>query len=330
MANNNRNSTIDIIKAVLIILIILTHYSWTVEQRQNVVFPLVIDMAVPIFMFLSGYVGAISFDKRGVDSLEKAYSFQQIIHKFIRYTIPYLFFLVVEFLIPTINKPKGSKSELLKWIINGAEGPGSYYYPILVQLIFLFPLIYFIIFRNHKYGIWICLLINLMYELLKWSYDMGVYCYRLLIFRYIFILAFGIHMYRGSIHKSTSIALVVLGGIFIVLTRYEIYSPRIITFWTGTSCLADMWIIPLISFIVKKVKIHLYPLEMIGRASYNIFFVQMIYYSIDRTKLSLSIKSWIIELIIGVVICLVVGIVFFEIESRITRLFIKNLHIKES
>ena len=144
MVNNNRNSTIDIIKAVSIILIIITHYSWTVEQRQNVVFPLVIDMAVPIFMFLSGYVGAMSFDKKGVDSLAKAYSLHQIVHKYIRYTIPYLIFLVVEFLIPTITKPKGSKSEMLKWIINGAEGPGSYYYPILVQLIFLFPLIYLI------------------------------------------------------------------------------------------------------------------------------------------------------------------------------------------
>jgi len=327
MANNNRNSTIDIIKAVLIILIIITHYSWTVEQRQNVVFPLVIDMAVPIFMFLSGYVGAMSFDKKGVDSLAKAYSLHQIIHKYIRYTIPYLIFLVVEFLIPTITKPKWSKSEMLKWIINGAEGPGSYYYPILVQLIFLFPLIYFIICRNNKYGLWLCLLINLIYELLKWSYNMGDFCYRLLVFRYIFVLAFGIYMYRGSINILTSIVLTVLGGAFIVLTRYGIYSPRIINLWTGTSCIAVMWVIPLVAFAVKKISVTLYPIEIVGRASYNIFFVQMIYYSIDRSGLTNSIGSWKLELLIGIAVCLILGTVFYFIESNITKILIIKLKV---
>ena len=327
MAKNNRNSTIDIIKAFLIILIILTHYSWTVEQRQNVVFPLVIDMAVPIFMFLSGYVGAISFDKKGVDSLAKAYSLHQIIHKFIRYTIPYLIFLVVEFLIPTINKPKGSKSEMLKWIINGAEGPGSYYYPILVQLIFLFPLIYFIICRDNKYGLWLCLLINLIYELLKWSYNMGDFCYRLLVFRYIFVLAFGIYMYKGSINILTSIVLTVFGGAFIVLTRYGIYSPRIINLWSGTSCIAVMWVIPLVAFAVKKINVTLYPIEIVGRASYNIFFVQMIYYSIDRSGLTNSIGSWKLELLIGIAVCLIIGTVFYFIESKITKILIKKLNV---
>lgn len=327
MVNNNRNSTIDIIKAVSIILIIITHYSWTVEQRQNVVFPLVIDMAVPIFMFLSGYVGAMSFDKKGVDSLAKAYSLHQIIHKFLRYTIPYLIFLVVEFLIPTITKPKGSKSEMLKWIINGAEGPGSYYYPILVQLIFLFPLIYFIICRNNKYGLWICLLINLIYELLKWSYNMGDFCYRLLVFRYIFVLAFGIYMYKGSINILTSIVLTVLGGAFIVLTRYGIYSPRIINLWTGTSCIAVMWVIPLVAFAVKKISVTLYPIEIVGRASYNIFFAQMIYYSIDRSGLTNSIGSWKLELLIGIAVCLILGTVFYFIESKITKILIIKLKV---
>ena len=56
----------------------------------------------------------------------------------------------------------------------------------------------------------------------------------------------------------------------------------------------------------------------------------MIYYSLDRTKISLTINSWIIELMIGVVICLVFGVVFFEIESRLTRLLVKKLYIKEN
>lgn len=51
--NSSRNNTLDILKGIAIISIIITHFAWTASQRMNILFPYYINMAVPIFMFVS-------------------------------------------------------------------------------------------------------------------------------------------------------------------------------------------------------------------------------------------------------------------------------------
>ena len=66
MTNNTHNHTIDVIKGLAIILVLITHYNWTADQRQFVLFPYVIDMAIPIFMIITGFVYANSLRRGGV------------------------------------------------------------------------------------------------------------------------------------------------------------------------------------------------------------------------------------------------------------------------
>lgn len=60
-----RNNSLDFLKGISIIFIIITHFSWTNLERLSFGFPFWIDMAVPIFMLVSGYTQALSCEKNG-------------------------------------------------------------------------------------------------------------------------------------------------------------------------------------------------------------------------------------------------------------------------
>lgn len=149
---NERNHTIDFLKGLAIILIVITHFEWTSKEIRNFTFPYIINMAVPIFMIITGYVYSMSYDKKNVEHLEDAYSLRLIVPKIIRYTLPFLFIVIWEIIDPRIPMHFNKKLDALQWFLDGTVGKGSYYYPIMIQLVFVFPLIYFVIKKKMSGG----------------------------------------------------------------------------------------------------------------------------------------------------------------------------------
>lgn len=49
-----RDIAIDYLKTICMILIIITHYSWTMLDRERYLFPYWIDLAVPVLMIITG------------------------------------------------------------------------------------------------------------------------------------------------------------------------------------------------------------------------------------------------------------------------------------
>ena len=146
MDKEERNHTIDVLKGVCIIFVIITHCNFSDSQRLWLLFPFWIDMAVPIFMFVSGYLWALSYKKHKLNDLKSCYNRELIIKKLFRFILPFLIaFFVEETLLIIYNKSFGIKNFLLDFICGGV-GPGSYYTPLMIQLILLFPLIYIYIY----------------------------------------------------------------------------------------------------------------------------------------------------------------------------------------
>lgn len=54
---------------------------------------------------------------------------------------------------------------------------------------------------------------------------------------------------------------------------------------------------------------------IIGRASYHICLFQMAYFGVLKLRLSTTWYSYIIHILI----CLIVGVIFYYIESKVTR-----------
>ena len=53
---------IDYLKTISILMVIFTHYEWA--EKGNPFFTLVIAMAVPIFMIVSGYNMTMSYTRK--------------------------------------------------------------------------------------------------------------------------------------------------------------------------------------------------------------------------------------------------------------------------
>ena len=141
----------------------------------------------------------------------------------------------------------------LSLFLQGGIGAGSYYYPVMMQFIFLFPIIFFIVKKYLFKGLLICLGMSAVYELLHWAYGMSESCYRLIALRYIFVIAFGVFLnYKDqcddktkNIFKKFLIASFIIGTFFIWLTCYTGYRPVILVHWTRVSFVGSMYFAPI-------------------------------------------------------------------------------------
>ncbi len=119
---HSRNHFLDILKAAAILCILITHFHWTDQQRLNLLFPFWIDMAVPVFMVISGHVNACSSRRDGISSLQEAYALERIRKKLLRYLVPFGYAYLVESILISIFSASVNKWSLLyEWIRGGTD-----------------------------------------------------------------------------------------------------------------------------------------------------------------------------------------------------------------
>lgn len=322
---DQRNYFVDLLKGICICFVIITHFSWTGRERLVLGFPFWIDMAVPIFMVISGYVNALSFEKKNAFSFGKAYSVREILPKIMRYTIPFAAAWLLERIVLLFGSGWHSLSEIVMSFVRGGYGPGSYYYPVMMQLVFLFPIIYFVVKKHRGKGIALCGAANFIYEFLRIAYYVNDDCNRLLIFRYIFLISCGcgIALEIGKDHRIMYAAAALAGAGYLFLVSYTAYSPVIFTFWTTTSMICAFYIAPVCGLLLKRFgsisakgiqKIVMIP----GKASYHIFLVQMVWYWALELVGS-QIESRAMALLTDIAVCIAGGIIFYYVESPVNK-----------
>lgn len=136
---------IDFIKGICIIFVITTHCNWENTERSKLLFPFWIDLAVPVFMIISGYTYAVSYKKNNINSIGDAYLAENIINKILRFTIPFSIIFIIEHIIYFLQNKQSYSNNILDFInlfLIGGSGPGSYYYPVMIQFIFVYPIIF--------------------------------------------------------------------------------------------------------------------------------------------------------------------------------------------
>lgn len=326
---NKRYHSIDFVKGILILCVIITHYAWQNHERLKLLFPFWVDMAVPLFMVISGFVYAKSFQKTNATTIDKAYTLDSILKKAIRYSVPFcIIFLVEEIILSVALGVRHNPLQMVNAFLNGGYGPGSYYYPLMMQFIFFFPVIYAIIRKYNFKGLLLCGFINLLYEVLKTSYGFPEGSYRLLVFRYTLLIAYGCYMATDNYvrRKKLSVICVVTGVIYIVFSKYFHIVPPITRFWTGTSMWACLYIIPLAKPILLN-NCRNRVVESLGRASYHIFLAQMVYYGCYCADFVYnSVPNRWLQLAINLVACILGGMLFYWLETPISNYVSKKAY----
>ena len=327
---------IDIYKCVAVLFVIITHYKWQDSERLTFLFPFWVKMAVPMFMLITGYVFAYSSEKKSV-SLSESYNPIEILVKWLRYILPFLPIYVFILLVRIVAKNEYfTIPEIIIDFISGGDGRGSYYVPILIQLTLFIPLIRWIVKKNPYLGISVCFFVNILYEIIKNIIHMNPDLYRIVSFRYIFIVSLGcLLFYKKSFSLLEKILLIlsgIAGGVFIYVFDYTVLEPHIFTQATDTSCLAVLLILPIFAFLFKFKKIHNKVLQKIGSSSYGIFLIQMAFYYGPHSILYRYVKNVFIEIPVILIICCSVGILYQYINNKffqITVLKLKNYYTSQ-
>jgi peptidoglycan/LPS O-acetylase OafA/YrhL len=193
----NRNSCLDILKGICILMVVLTHYNWTGDETLKLLFPFWVAMAVPVFIIISGYVYTLSYERNGISEMSGCYGYRFVANKLIRYLIPYSAVCIIDLAVMILNKSVNPWGVLVSFF-DGGQGPGSYYTPIMIQFIFVFPFVFQIIKKWDFNGVVICFFLNVFYEVLQRCLLITGTTYRLLLFRYLFLMGVGCYICIGK------------------------------------------------------------------------------------------------------------------------------------
>lgn len=321
-AKKQRIDFLDYVKAICVIMVIITHYDWT--DKTSPAFTMFINMAVPVFMIVSGYNFAMSNRKKAEGRLGKMYGWNMMKPKLIRFLVPFFTICMIEIALLAFED---KNIHPLRIFLLGGYGPGSYYVPIMLQLLVIFPIIYILVQRNAKVGLAVAGAANLLFEIAVEVFEIEKYYYRLSIGRYLLLIAFGCYLYLHPEHRVKRyqmMTMFLIGLAYIVAVFGFDQEFGLFGYWKTTAMPVAFYIFPIVILLFRKFYHSTIPgvggrtLLMIGQASYHIFLVQMVYYHFDLGG-SIMQAAWYIAVPFNILISVTAGLAFFEMDKYFIR-----------
>lgn len=348
--DNRKTSTrlmaIDYLKAIAAILVIINH-SLTNIQQLKVGGPFWISMAVPIFMIVSGFTYSMSARRRKLESFKDYFDRDILVKRISRFMTPFLIIFVLEILLQSIV-PLSFQSESMKrsipvlasFLIGGA-GPGSYYIPVLLQFVFVFPIIYSSYRKSPVKTVAIFFSIQLAFDILTNLLNIPGSIYRLLIFRYLSLIVMGIVLFfnrKELIKRIRFVAFFSIASIvYAFIVNYTSYKPVVFTFWTKTALPMVFFAFSIVIWGMKVLEIKKRNwisgiASLVGKASFHIFLTQKLLFGFGLNKFFRIINFNILASTIGaVILSSILGIAFYCLEGAIRKIAIdyRNKDLKK-
>ena len=329
----SRSAQLDIFKLILIISVIIIHSNTYLHLRIEKTIPFVyfIQLAVPMFMVMSGYTFALSYSK--LENPRDYYKFNRIVPRIIRFLVP---IVVTDLAYLAARIISGQTADMIKPAITLNFGPGSYYFMLIIELLLIFPLVYAIVAKWGGYGVVVCIAINIVSELLSACLNMSAYWYARNIFEYFACIGLGcyiLHLYFTKKEKKIwlYVCSAIVGLVWITYTQYGVIQNSLFSrnLAYGLPVAFYVWIIVLVVTEIrcerKNKGIRVF--AEFGRASFHILCVQMIWFtslSTIREKLPFILPS-VYFMPISIVVCVLFGYAFYKIDavvqSRVSKLF---------
>lgn len=309
----------DILKAFAILFVIITHTNFMNIYRRNIFCMFFINMAVPMFMLVTGFNYSNSLENTKISEVKNI-----IIKRIKRLTIPFLIILCIEWIF---NIGNIKSHHFLTAFINGGVGPGSYYYPVMLQIIVLYPIIYWTLRKYNKYGlIGICGL-QFLFELICAIVNIDLYVYRILALRYLSPIALGTWLVvkKEKISENQLLLMEIIGINFITIlicsNNTIDYYPFV--YWSKTSLLTYLYIFPIFAYLYYRFKDDeiknkfINGFTYIGKSSWHIFLIQMLYFAIINSEYKNTVSFWIIP--ISIFVCVILGVLFYKFEKLLKK-----------
>lgn len=319
MTEGSRIEFLDYLKAVCVLMVIITHYEWT--DKTSPFFTMLINMAVPVFMIISGYNFAMSNRRKADGKLGKMYGWDMMKPKLVRFLVPFFVVCLIEIVLLMMED---REIHPLRIFLLGAYGPGSYYVPVMLQLLVIFPIIYILVARNAKLGLTVAGIANLLFEIAVKVFEIDKYYYRLSIGRYLLLIAFGCYLYLHPEHrvKRYQMAAMFLVGLAYLVAVFG-FDRELLLFgyWKTTAMPVAFYIFPIVILLFRRFYHSRIPgyfgmlLTWIGKASYHIFLTQMVYYHFELGGAIMQ-AEWYIAVPFNILVSVPAGLAFYELDNR--------------
>ena len=315
--------TFDYIKGLSILFVILTHCINS-QMHQYSLFCLWGDMAVPIFILIQifhAYKKGLGKSKHDLGRIYK------------RVLRP---FLVIQVLLFALMVVGGGKFSTLcsEFIESGGQGAGSYYVWIYVQFALILPWVAPLLSKMNKLSLLIVMImLSEALEILCSEIQIASWLYRLLMFRYVFLIYCGIELLRdGIVISKSTMALSIISAAAILVFNYTDMDMQPFFFKTGWKVFhwpCYFFVSGLLLYLLVKsfdymkqefAKIHSIITDM-GKFSYEIFLFQMVFFfflAYVRNRLGSIQDTWVFDilvLIISPIICVFPVLIYKKLKT---------------
>ena len=312
---------IDFIKASAIVAVIILH-SLPAPMLYTIFAPFHIWHAVPIFLVIAGMNSSLSRAGTGKFVFLKEYASEKLVKYFQKIIVPFVIIWLFEIVVMACTK-KITPGKIVYTFFAGGMGPGSYFTPVFMQHLMIFPVILWIKNKlplHNQYAIAGCfLLISLLLEWMCIVLAVPEWLYRLLYVRYLFAAFLGSCLVSYGFGKAMMLLLTVSGIAYIGCVSYCKFNlPIMYPSWGFQHAPAYFYTVFLIFCLW-----HLYPffqrldtvIILIGKATYHIFLLQMVWFKMAAHAVQGFIPHVSIYVMINVGICLLLGCLFFNLQQ---------------
>lgn len=328
VAQKKRYNFIDFIKTISIIMVLITHTNISSYTRNKYNFQYSIDMAVPLFMIITGFTYTLSYRSRTILGIREWFFSKNFIDKLLRITPSFLIILLLEITYAHIYYGYSYSQILADIFAYGAYGQGGYYYWVLLQIVIAFPFMLYILNKDYIGGSIMLLSVQLLSEILIQANDINVAVYRLMFIRYIVFVWLGITLFYYR-DKLKILPLMLLAG-WSLLYLYSVchgwVSVSLFAYWTGTSMPTAfypfLFVVLCYIYYDKIIKNDIVDkiFKTIGQSTYHIFLIQMLYYFTPISNNLINALGIKIALVINITSCLFFGVIFFKAEEKIRKI----------
>jgi len=328
---------IDILKAFAIITVVLLH---TFLEGFFLRFgsPYYLWHAIPIFIVIAGFTGAYAYKRYGSTTLKQCYDPLLIIGRFKRLLIPFFLCWIIEIIIVyNISTDRLDLVSVIPNFMTGGFGYGAYFIPVILQSILIVPLLYLLALRNPERMVIIALILTIVFDAIVFLIGGNIQT-SLIYFRYLFAGALGVWVVTSE--KRNNIWLIIGGIISLIYITLCCYTPIFSVFpdYNGYGGIlqapAFVWTVILVLFGLAYLpgnagSGYYQYLGEIGKASWHIFLVQMLYFLAPAAYIyvfllnPLSAGKVILHFGLGAIcniaICVSLGYGWYYVERKILQ-----------
>lgn len=316
---------LDFIKAYAIIFVILAH-SLPIMLMKYSLFYVWADMQVPIFILIQTFH---SYKKGYAPTINWMYLIKRIIVPFV-FTQGLLIFILLLF------SNESQENIVTNCVKAGGCGPGSYYFWIYLQMAFILVLLFPLVKKLSRLQLLLyVLLFSVGCEVLFSLIDLPDAIYRLLAFRYLFLIPLAFYWIDNDVKINTFNVLLsvisIVAVIFFSFSDVDLEPLFYNTGWKTHRWICYFYLPILLTYvlwglynILKEKKWLFSIIKEIAKSSYEIYLVQMMVFVLVPINRLIFIQSDLIRTPIWIILTFVLSITGGIILNKI----VQNLLLK--